>query len=403
MIWLEQPTKLGPLVAQARQVGRNVLRPIARKYDRAEHVYPKELDMLAAMLRAVGERGSTAVGLDKRRSDAASARDAREDGARNGANLATVIAFAELCWGDLGLALTLPGQGLGNAAVSAVATPEQLARFGGRWAAMAITEPGAGSDSANIRTTARLDGDEWVIDGEKIFVTAGSRAETVVVWATLDRAQGRAAIKPFVVPRGTPGMEVVRLDEKLGIRASDTATLSFRGCRIPKDNLLGSPEIRARGGFAGVMQTFDNTRPVVAAMALGVGRAALERTEALLRVGPDVGGHPLGGSAVQAALSKMRADLEAARLLTLQAAFLGDNREPNAVQASMAKAKAARVAGAITLRCVELAGSAGYGEDELLEKWARDSKILDIFEGTQQIQLLIIARRLLGKSSRELK
>ena len=135
---------------------------------------------------------------------------------------------------------------------------------------MAITEPGAGSDSANIQTTAVLDGDEYVINGEKIYVTAGERADAVVVWATLDKSLGRAAIKSFVVEKGTPGMTVERLEHKLGIRASDTATIIFDNCRVPKENLLGSPEVDTKQGFAGAMATFDNTRPLVAAMAVGV-------------------------------------------------------------------------------------------------------------------------------------
>src|SRR5690606_15092651 len=141
-----------------------------------------------------------------------------------------VLGLTELSWGDVGLVLTMPRQGLGNAAIAAVGTPEQKARFAGKWAAMAITEAAAGSDSAAIRTTARDDGDAWVIDGEKIYVTCGERADLVVVWATLDPSAGRAAIKSFVVERGTPGMELVRLAHKMGIRASDTAVLRFEGC-----------------------------------------------------------------------------------------------------------------------------------------------------------------------------
>jgi acyl-CoA dehydrogenase len=325
---------------------------------------------------------------------------------RNGANMATCLGTMELCWGDVGLLLSIPRQGLGNSAIAAVATPEQRQRFGKVWAAMAITEPSAGSDSAAIRTTATLDGDEWVLNGEKIFVTAGQRASAVVVWATLDPKAGRAAIKSFVVPAGTPGMTVARLDKKLGIRASDTATLLFESCRIPRDNILGSAEIDRGKGFGGVMKTFDNTRPLVAAMAVGLARAALERTRELLAkegVRTDYSGSPKTMTAVEAELYRLEAEWEAARLLTLKAAWMADNRKPNSMEASMAKAKAGRTANEITLRCVELCSAAGYGQTELLEKWARDSKILDIFEGTQQIQMLIVARRLLNKTSAELK
>jgi acyl-CoA dehydrogenase len=294
---------------------------------------------------------------------------------------------------------------LGNAAIAAVANEEQLERFKGTWAAMAITEPGCGSDSAAIRTTATKDGDDYILNGEKIYVTSGARADSVVVWATLDKNIGRAAIKSFVVKHGTPGMQVTRLEKKLGIKASDTAAITFTDCRVPAANLLGSPEVDVQKGFAGVMQTFDNTRPLVAAMALGVARASLDRTRELLKdhLSPNYSKPMLTASHAEATLNRLEADWEAAKLLTLKAAWMADNKIPNSKEASMAKAKAGRVGNELTLKCVELCGAAGYLEDELLEKWARDSKILDIFEGTQQIQLLIIARRLLNKSSAELK
>jgi acyl-CoA dehydrogenase len=271
---------------------------------------------------------------------------------------------------------------------------------------MAITEPEAGSDSAAIRTTAVLDGEEYVLNGEKIFVTSGHRAELVVVWATLDPSKGRAAIKSFVVERDNPGLKLDRLEHKLGIRASDTANFVLENCRVPKENLLGSPEIDPKRSFAGVMQTFDNTRPLVAGMAVGVARACLGRTRQLLEeagVAIDYDRPPHSQSAAAAEFIAMESDWEAAYLLALQAAWMADNRKPNSLHASMAKAKAGRVGTDIALRCVALCGSIGYGEGELLEKWARDVKILDIFEGTQQIQLLIIARLLLGKTSSELK
>ncbi len=299
-----------------------------------------------------------------------------------------------------------PYQGLGNSAIAAVATDEQLERFGKVWASMAITEPSFGSDSAAVTTTAVLDGDEWVLNGEKIFVTAGERSTHVVVWATVDKTKGRAAIKSFVVPREAPGLSVARLEHKLGIKASDTAVLLLQDCRIPKDNLLGDPEVNVEKGFAGVMQTFDNTRPIVAGMAIGLGRAALEELRGILEeAGVEISYDTpaYNQHAAAAEFLALEADWEASYLLALRAAWMADNKKPNSLEASMSKAKAGRTGTAVSLKAVELAGSYGYSQRPLLEKWARDSKILDIFEGTQQIQQLIIARRLLGKSSAELK
>ncbi len=403
MINLDSPKKLRPLVSQSHQVAMNMLRPISRKYDRAEHDYPKELDMLASMIDGLSESGAGSG------AGAAAVRRGGPDednGVRNGANLASVMSVAEMCWGDVGLLLSMPRQGLGNSAIASVADDEQRARFDGVWASMAITEPGTGSDTANISTTAVLDGDDYVINGEKIYVTSGGRSDAVVVWATLDRSLGRAAIKSFFVPKGTPGMRVDRLERKLGIRASDTATIVFENCRVPVENLLGSPEVDTTQGFAGAMATFDNTRPVVASMAVGCARASLDLTRELLQqagVVVDYDRPAITQSAAAARFLQLESDWEAARLLVLQAAWMADNAKPNSLEASMAKAKAGRVGSDVTLSCVELAGSVGYSENELLEKWARDSKILDIFEGTQQIQLLIVARRVLGLTSRELK
>ena len=403
MINLETPRKLAPLAAQANEVARAVFRPISRKYDLAEHAYPSELDMLAALMDGMEASGEmSGAGASGVRRDG----DGADEGNRNGSNMATVLGIIELCYGDVGLLLSMPHQGLGNSAIASVANAEQSERFDGMWAAMAITEPAAGSDSAAIRTTAVLDGDEYVLNGEKIFVTSGSRADLIVVWATLDPSQGRAAIKSFVVPRDAPGLILERLEHKLGIRASDTANFRLENCRVPKENLLGSPEINTSRGFAGVMQTFDNTRPLVAAMAVGLTRACIEETRTRLSEAGIVvqDGRPASAQHVAAArLLELEADFEAARLLTMQAAWMADNSKPNSLQASMAKAKAGRTCVDVSLSCVELCGSVGYDEHSLLEKWARDAKILDIFEGTQQIQLLIVARLLLGKTSAELR
>jgi acyl-CoA dehydrogenase len=410
MLNLEIPKKFGTLVAQSHQVAAEVFRPNSRKYDTAEHEYPKELDMLAALIDGMNESGTlggAGAGTVGSNSNGADGSPKKDDGRnRNGSNMSSLLGLIELCWGDVGLMLSMPRQGLGQAAIAAVANEEQLKRFGGKWAAMAITEPEAGSDSAAIRTTAKLDGEHYVLNGEKIYVTSGDRADLIVVWATLDRSQGRAAIKSFVVERDNPGLKLDRLEHKLGIRASDTANFFLQDCRVPKENLLGDPEIVLKGGFSGVMQTFDNTRPLVAGMAVGVARACLDLTrehltEAGIAIDYNASVHRLTAAAAE--FIAMEADWEAARLLTMQAAWMADNKKPNSLQASMAKAKAGRMGTDVALRCVALCGATGYGEGELLEKWARDAKILDLFEGTQQIQLLIIARLLLGKTSAELK
>jgi acyl-CoA dehydrogenase len=400
---LQTPKKFAVLVEQAHQVAANVFRPISRKYDKGEHDYPKELDMLASLLDGMNEGGDSVTGATSATGNPSA--EGMSGTVKNGSNMSTALGVMELCWGDVGFCLGMPRQGLGNAAIGAVANEEQLKRFTGIWAAMAITEPNTGSDSAAIRTTAVKDGDDYILNGEKIYVTSGQRAGAIVVWATLDKNIGRAAIKSFVVEKGTPGMEIARLEHKLGIKSSDTAAINFIDCRVPAANLLGSPEVDVQKGFAGVMQTFDNTRPLVAAMAVGIAKASLDLTRTILKdhLSTDYPNLPINASYIEATLDRLEAEWEASRLLTLKAAWMADNKQPNSKEASIAKAKAGRTANEVTLKCIELCGSVGYSEVDLLEKWGRDSKILDIFEGTQQIQLLIIARRLLNKSSSELK
>jgi len=399
MINLELSKKHQETFEQTMMLAEHMMRPYSRKYDKEEHTYPKEMEEVAKLIGgARSNPGGPKVPVPA-------------GTVVNGGNMGAVTGLFGLCWGDVGLFLGMPGSGLGNAAISAVGTPEQVEKYGSSYAAMCITEPGTGSDSANISTTAVADGDEWVLNGEKIYVTDGQRSDTLVVWATLDKSLGKAAIKSFIVEKGTPGCEVIRLEHKLGIRASDTASISFNNCRIPKANILGSPDIATdaegrKKAFGGVMQTFDNTRPPVAAMAIGVSRAALDLSRALLKdegVELKFDKKPANLSAIEAELCQMEAEWHGARLLVLKAAWMADNKMPNSMEASMCKAKAGRVGNNITLRCVALCQSLGYSEQYLLEKFARDSKILDIFEGTQQIQQLIVARRVLDKSSSELK
>jgi len=400
-----------------RAVSEHMMRPISREYDEREHEKPTQFyeSMWSASAMAdvqVGDnkKAATAIGKSGEASNDADATPKLR-------NLYTVLSTEELCWGDAGLFLSTPNSGLGGAAVMAAGTPEQKERFlkrfrGGKpkWGAMAITEPGFGSDSSAVTTTATRDGDHWVINGTKIFCTAGEMAAEksegfVVVWATVDKSAGRAGIKPFVVEHNTPGMTVVRVENKLGIRASDTAAIVFDNCRIPFDSILGSAEVRREGGFKDVMATFDATRPIVAAMAIGVGRAALDFVRDFLKkenVPIRYGISPRRLTAVERDFMEMEVQLEAARLLTWRAAWMLDMGKRNNLEASMAKAKAGLAVTLITQKAVELLGPLGYSRKILVEKWMRDAKINDIFEGTQQINMIIVARRILGYSSKEL-
>jgi acyl-CoA dehydrogenase len=382
-------------------IAREQMRPISRKYDEQEHEMPWEF------VRFMWERGRQGMG-----------------GSWSGENdgfVQVCVQAEELCWGDAGLYLRIPSPGLGGSAVAAAGTNEQKLKFlapfrvgDPKWGAMAITEAAAGSDAAAIQTTATLDGDEWVLNGTKIFCTAGEGASTieggfVVVWATLDKSAGRGGIKSFVVPAKTPGMKLVGLERKLGIRVSDTATLVFENCRIPKENLLGSAEIKKANpmqagdqGFKGAMATFDASRPIVAAMAVGVGRAALDFLKEELerqgvRVRYDAASHER--TAIERDVVDMEAELQAARLLTWRAAKMMDHGKRNNLEASMAKAKAGLAVTKITQKAVEILGPLGYSQKLLVEKWMRDAKINDIYEGTQQINQLIVARRILDYSS----
>jgi acyl-CoA dehydrogenase len=338
-------------------------------------------------------------------------------------DITSALRIEELCWGDAGLFLCIPGPSLGGAAVFASGTKEQLQRFLGgfnegepKWGAMAMTEPGCGSDTSAITATATRDGDEWVLNGEKIFVTMGKRALEdsdgfVVVWATVDKSAGRAGMKSFVVPAGTPGMRVEKLEKKLGIKASDTATIIFDNCRIPFGNILGNPEVKKTDktetkGFKGAMATFDVTRPIIAAQALGVGRAALDFVKETLEsegIKIRYGTPRQKLSALERDIIEMEANYKAAKLLTLRALWMMSQFQPNSLESSMAKAKAGLAVTKITQKAVEIMGPLGYSRKYLLEKWMRDAKINDIFEGTGQINMLIVARRVLDYSRNQLK
>ncbi|HLV34712.1 MAG TPA: acyl-CoA dehydrogenase family protein [Spirillospora sp.] len=398
-----------------RWIAENTMRPYSRQYDEQEHTRPKEF--IEQMWPLLKEQQKAAL---KKLTETPDPDKPRRPGT---GNLRLMLLAEMLSWGDAGIYLCLPSALLAGSAIEAVGTPEQKIRFLTRyaegdepvWGAMAMTEPGAGSDTSAIQTTAHFDEatNEWVLNGEKIFCTNGGLAleesnGVVVVWATVDRSAGRAGMKPFVVEAGTPGVTVVKQEIKHGIRASDTVAISFQNARIPADNILGSPEVQregSTGGFRGAMATFDASRPLVAASALGVGRAALEFVkEKLAEAGIDI---PYGApyhtlTAIQRDVLDMEADLCAAYLLTLRATAMLDEKQHNSLEASMAKVKAGKVVTRVTQKAVELLGPLGYSREWLVEKWMRDGRINSIYEGTDQINTLIVARRILGYTRREL-
>jgi acyl-CoA dehydrogenase len=318
-------------------------------------------------------------------------------------------------WGDVGFFMCLPWPALGGNAIQNTGTEGQkkllMERFHGdkpTWTCMALTEAHCGSDSSAIRTRAVRDGDNWVLNGEKLFVTSAKKAlilskGMMVVWATTDLATGRAGIRPFLVEAGNPGVKITKLEDKLGLRASDTAVVILEDCRIPLENLLGG---HSGKGFKGAMNTFDSARPAAASSGLGIARATVDFLKEQLelngiKIRYGVPRNLL--SSLERDIVDMEAQLRAAWLLTVKSAWLVDQNKPNTLESSMCKVKAGEVVNRITQKGVELMGSLGYSHRMLLEKWMRDGKIIDVFEGTGQINRLVIARRILGYSSKELK
>lgn len=417
MISFEMPKPLVQTRTVVETVAKNMMRPVSRELDENEHEIPWAY--IEFMHTATKALGSSSMAPDeapeKKKEDP-------EKKKRPPINYQRLMVMVEtLSWGDAGIYLCTPGGMLGAAAVSAAGTPEQKKRFLSRFSgekpvfdAMAMTEPQAGSDTSAIRATAVLDEktNEWVLNGEKIFVTAGNKALVdskgfIVVWASLDLDAGRAGIRSFVIEADTPGCKVTKMEEKLGIRASDTVSIVLQDCRIPYENILGSPTIeKSTKGYKGAMQTFDATRPIVAASALGVARAALEFVqEKLAEEGKQIRyGIPRQKmSNLEREVIEMEIQLRQAWLLTVKALWMADNKQSNALIASMSKVKAGKVATVITQKAVELMGPLGYSRDFLLEKWFRDAKINDIFEGTGQINLLVVARNILGYRGSQLR
>jgi acyl-CoA dehydrogenase len=376
-----------------RAFAREVIRPLADKYDREEAV-PWEA------IRAAREWGLHGLEYLRRMG-------ADPDG------LLGCIYAEELHWGCAGIALAIQGGSLAAAGIASSGTPEQIARwvpecFGTgdeiKLGAYAVTESGAGSDVRSLRTTARRDGDEWVLNGTKVFITNGGIADVTVVVATVDPGLGHRGQASFVVPKGTPGLSMGKKESKLGIRASQTAEVVLEDCRVPMEYLLGGHEKlerkleRARSGqttgrSSNALATFELTRPLVGASALGIAQAAYEWTLGRLEGRVEDGVPLLEQQRVQQVLADVATEIEAARLLVWRAAWMGRNGIPmTGGQGSMSKLKAGDVAMWATTALMDLVGPYAQTTDCPLEKWFRDAKIYQIFEGTAQVQRLVISR-----------
>lgn len=380
-------------------LGVSVIRPECLSWDK-NHGVPEPF--LANLAMLASNMGHLSLGAE----DGLKGLDAPEGKAKKSSrNVTTVIAAEEMAWADGGLLLCLPGPGLGGPPVRATGTDEQKERFFSvfrdqstlRWGAYALTEPGAGSDVAGIRTTCRKDGKHWILNGRKCFITNGARASWNVVFATIDPTLGRAGHRAFVVEKGTPGFSVGKIEDKMGLRASETAELVFEDCRVPAENLLGGEErYTSKEGFMTAMKTFDSTRPLVAAMATGIGRAAYEVACDFVKSNYVLSRPVPRYAAIAERLARVGRQLAAARSMTWRAAWLADQQLPNAKEASMCKAMAGQAAIRACIDAIEICGAEGtVQEHALLEKWFRDIKVYDIFEGTGQIQRIVISKRLM--------
>ncbi len=404
MIDFELTDKQKQLREALHGLGKNIIRPQSLSWDK-NHGIPEEfLRNFMRMAQAFGGSDSAAerfMGTGKpsqRKSDKPSQ-----------ASRTAAIASEVLGWSDASLLLTLPGPGLGGPPVRSTGTDEQRERFFGifkdmlegelQWGAYALTEPGAGSDVAKIRTTCVKDGEHWVLNGRKCYITNGGRAAWNVVFATVDATLGRGGQRAFVVEKGTPGFSVGKIEEKMGLRASETAELVLEDCRVPAANLLGGEEAyQTKEGFMAAMKTFDTTRPLVAAMACGIGRAAYEHACQFVKDNYLLSRPIPRYAALAERLAKIGRSLEAARALIYRATYLADHHKPNAREASMSKAYAGKASIAACTQAIEICGAHGTisKDHALLEKWFRDIKVFFIFEGTGNIQRVVISKRIVS-------
>jgi len=315
--------------------------------------------------------------------------------------LTQCVVMEELNWGCAGIATSLIGAGLAYLPIIHMGTDAQkekfLRRFTGKEAklgALALTEPDAGSDVAAIATTAVRDGDEWVLNGTKRFITNGGIAELTVAFATIDKSLGYFGLRAFVIEKGTPGMKEGKVEDKMGIRSSHTSEVLFEDCRIPVDNMLGG---ESQSAFYGAMKALEASRPVVASGAVGVARAAYEYALDYSRKRKAFGAPIAKKQGIAFLLADMKMKVDAARLLTWRAGWMLDQGMPMNKEASIAKLYAADIAMEVTTDALQIMGGTGYMRDEPVEKWMRDAKVFQIWEGTSQIQRLVISRDEIGE------
>ncbi len=324
------------------------------------------------------------------------------------------ICLEETCWGCAGISLGIWGSGLPLATLAYSGTQEQLMKwapimFGTpddpKVGALCVTEPNAGSDVSALRTTAKRDGDEWVLNGQKVFITNGGVASLFVVVATVDPELGHRGQAAFVIGPDTPGIRAGKKERKLGIRASDTSEVLLQDCRIPLENVVGGVDklegrlerARANGAASGksaALKTFEVTRPSVAAQAIGIARAAYEFALDYAKEREAFGRPIIDNQGIAFKLADMAMEIDAARLLTYRAAWLTRNGTFEHADGSMSKLKAGEVAVWVTEQAVQILGGYGYIKDFPVEKWYRDAKIYTIFEGTSEIQRIVISRAL---------
>jgi acyl-CoA dehydrogenase len=317
----------------------------------------------------------------------------------SGSRILHSLVMLEIYWG--GIALHRSKWGLGNTVLKTVATPEQFEKWKNHTIAIAITEPGAGSDPANIRTTATFDREtgEWILNGEKIFISQAQSGDAAMVLSRFIAPDGSRGMSTFIVEKGTPGFTVGPQLRKLGIRSHDTCNLLFENCRIPEFNHI-------KGDFKSTMSVFNDSRPMVGAMALGVARAALDFTrEKLAERGIEISyrGGMRSRSALVDRFIRLEAIFEAALLTVLRSKWLEQQDVPPKVEASIAKAAGGKAARKITQGCIDLLGPEALSEDHPLDRCFRDGRIFDIYEGAGEIQRLIIARSILGYTGRDLR